>query len=660
MDPAGHLNYGVWTGSANVITSPNTYNDGKWHQVVATQSSTTGMSLYVDGILVGTNGQTQAQAYSGYWKFGGDSTWAGSNYFNGQLDEAAIYDGVLSASQVKAHYNASPAAVNASPVASFTQTCTDGACTFDSTGSSDPDGSIATYAWDFGDGKASTDAKPAHSYSATGSYQVSLTVTDNKGATNTVTQTVAVTVPAQNVNPVAALTQSCTEWSCTFDGSGSSDSDGSIASYAWDFGDGATSTDAKPSHEYTANGTYTVKLTVTDNRGGTDSATKQVTVHKNAAPKAAFVSDCTNLACTFDGSSSSDSDGSVASYAWDFGDGKTSTEAKPSHTFGADGAYDVKLTVTDNDGATGSVTKTVNVTAHVNAKPTADFSQTCTNLDCSFNASASTDSDGSIASYSWDFGDNGQAGSGKTPTHSYSAAGTYSVKLTVTDNEAASDTKTSSVVVTAAPAGPISADNFGRTTTKWGSADTGGAWTYSGSTFSTNGSTGDIKLAAAGVSATAFLNSVSAQDVNVVTDFSVDKMATGSGTYNTLVVRKVGNSDYRATFQELTGGKVKLTITKTVGGTATNLKQVALSDLTYSSGDKIRVRFVVSGNGSTDLSLKAWKVGTSEPASAQVTASDSTTSLQAPGSFAIVSYLASNVTDAPVTVSVDNLLITAP
>jgi hypothetical protein len=161
------------------------------------------------------------------------------------------------------------------------------------------------------------------------------------------------------------------------------------------------------------------------------------------------------------------------------------------------------------------------------------------------------------------------------------------------------------------------------------------------------------------VSATAFLTAVSARDVDVLTDFAVDKVATGSGTYNSLLVRKVGTSDYRVAFQELVDGKVKLTISKTVGGTSTVLKQVALTDLTYSAGDTIRIRFAATGNGTTALTAKAWKVGTTEPATAQVVTSDATAALQTAGSFALISYLAGTATNAPVTVSVDNLSITA-
>ena len=90
------------------------------------------------------------------------------------------------------------------------------------------------------------------------------------------------------------------------------------------------------------------------------------------------------------------------------------------------------------------------------------------------------------------------------------------------------------------------------------------------------------------------------------------------------------------------------------------LRQATISGVTYVAGDTFRVRFTVTGNGTTNLSAKAWKVGTPEPAAAQVTATDSTAALQAAGSFQIVSYLSGSSTNAPVTTSVDNLLITAP
>ena len=186
MSNDGKVTFGVWTGFTNTITTPTALNDGKWHHVVATQSTNVGMALYVDGRLVGTNGQTESQAYAGYWRIGGDNHWGCcSPFLSGTLDEAAIYAKVLTSEQVKAHYEASPAATNDAPVAAFTSTCAEGVCTFDSTTSNDPDGSIVGWAWNFGDQTTSTNASPTHGYTASGTYNVSLTVTDNKGASNT-------------------------------------------------------------------------------------------------------------------------------------------------------------------------------------------------------------------------------------------------------------------------------------------------------------------------------------------------------------------------------------------------------------------------------------------------------------------------------------------
>lgn len=140
MENSGQLTFGVWTGHTNTTTSPRAYNDGKWHHAVATQSSTSGMKLYVDGALVGDHPQTQAQGYSGYWRIGGDSSWAANPFFAGTLDEAAVYTSVLSPERVKAHYEASAVGDNAAPVAAFTSDCVEWACSFDSSASSDPDG----------------------------------------------------------------------------------------------------------------------------------------------------------------------------------------------------------------------------------------------------------------------------------------------------------------------------------------------------------------------------------------------------------------------------------------------------------------------------------------------------------------------------------------
>ena len=166
-----------------------------------------------------------------------------------------------------------------------------------------------------------------------------------------------------NAAPTAAFTVQCGPPDCTFTSS-STDADGTIEGYNWGFGDDSphvTTRDAV--HTYpTSGGRFTVTLTVTDDDGETATATKQVDVSEaNVAPTADFTVSCTDLTCTFsDGSFDGNVGGSVAAYAWDFGDGETSTEANPVHTYPAPGGpYTVALTVTDDLGKTGTVSRVV-------------------------------------------------------------------------------------------------------------------------------------------------------------------------------------------------------------------------------------------------------------------------------------------------------------
>jgi len=163
---------------------------------------------------------------------------------------------------------------NLPPIAAFTSSCSFLACSFTDT-STDSDGQVVGWSWSFGDGATSTLRHPARTYATAGTYTVSLTVTDNGGATHSTSQQVVVTAP--NVPPTAAFTSSCTFLACTFTDA-STDSDGQIVSRSWTFGDGATSTATNPSRTYGAAGTYLVWLTVTDNGGATHSTSQQVSV----------------------------------------------------------------------------------------------------------------------------------------------------------------------------------------------------------------------------------------------------------------------------------------------------------------------------------------------------------------------------------------------
>lgn len=163
---------------------------------------------------------------------------------------------------------------NRAPTASATVTCTGLDCAFDASASSDPDGTITDVSWDFGDGGTGSGASPTHRYPAGGTYPAVATVTDDEGAIALVSVAVTVT----STPPTAAIDVTCADNVCSADGSGSTDADGTIATYAWDFGDGRTASGPVAPHTYTASGPFTVTLTVTDDQGLTATASQAVDV----------------------------------------------------------------------------------------------------------------------------------------------------------------------------------------------------------------------------------------------------------------------------------------------------------------------------------------------------------------------------------------------
>ena len=293
----------------------------------------------------------------------------------------------------------------------------------------EPDGTITSYTWVFGDGTTGSGATVGHTYVAVGAYLATLTVTDNGGATGIQSQSVTVVV---NDPPVASFAHDCRGLTCSFDGCRLLDADGTITSRAWSFGDGTTGSGTTVGHPYAAAGTYPVTLTVTDNGGATATQSQSVRVVDNAPPVASFTSACSGLTCTFNGSGSSDSDGTIEHYWWSFGDGAASSGSTASHTYTAAGTYTVWLQVRDSGVGANTSAQSQSVTV-ANAPPVASFTSACRGLTCSFDGSGSSDADGTITSRAWSFGDE-TTGSGTTVSHTYAAAGTYPVTLTVTDN----------------------------------------------------------------------------------------------------------------------------------------------------------------------------------------------------------------------------------
>lgn len=348
---------------------------------------------------------------------------------------------------------------------------------FSPEGSRDSDGSIAIYAWDFGDGESmltSAASRVAHTYTVAGTYTATLTVTDNTGGVGMTQANIVVAAPPPNVPPAARMSLSTRSGraplSVEFSAQGSADSDGTIVSYRWDFGDGATASTASASHNYSVAGIYTVTLTVTDNDGAIGKAQDTITVAAaNKLPTAVVnlspQSGRSPLVVGFSAAGSTDSDGTIVSYGWDFGDGGSAVTDTGSHTFTAAGEYLVTLTVVDNDGGIGKAQGTVIVLAP-NQAPTAVANLSPVTgtapLVIEFSGLPSTDADGTIAGYAWDFGD-GTTSAVSSGSHTYASAGSYPVTLTVTDNDGAVGTTSSTVTVVAPNQAPVASFSPTRT-----------------------------------------------------------------------------------------------------------------------------------------------------------------------------------------------------
>ena len=248
---------------------------------------------------------------------------------------------------------------NVRPTASFTATPLVGApplaVDFDASASDDSDGTIASYAWDFGDGNIGAGQIITHTYTAIGTYTAQLIVRDDSATSDTFTQIINVFNP--NVAPTASFTATPSAGAppllVAFDANGSTDPDGVINSYAWDFGDGNSGTGVTVNHTYTAAGDYTAQLIVTDDSAASDTFTLAISVNAlNVAPTASFTATpsagAPPLLVAFDANGSTDPDGVINSYAWDFGDGNSGTGVTVNHTYTAAGDYTAQLIVTDD------------------------------------------------------------------------------------------------------------------------------------------------------------------------------------------------------------------------------------------------------------------------------------------------------------------------
>ena len=323
-----------------------------------------------------------------------------------------------------------------------------------------------SYQWTFGDGATSTSAVPSHSYTQPGTYAVHLVVTTNNGCKDSLTQSVVV-APMPNVQVAGNNNMQCVNGNNFTFSNNSTILTGSMT-WHWDFGDGITSTQFNPVHNYTTPGNYIVTITATSDKGCMDTKTINITVYSK--PVISFAPN--NAAQCFRNNNfiftnNSNISSGTLTYQWNFGDGQTSTQAAPSHSYAQPGTYPVKLLVISNNGCRDSLTQSVIVAP----MPTALFGVTnsaqCLNGNSFSFSNNSTLSSGNPG-WHWDFGD-GTISTAQSPSHIYATAGSYSVQLIATSPSGCADTISHPVNVYAKPtvaftAQPVTLCLFGNNT----------------------------------------------------------------------------------------------------------------------------------------------------------------------------------------------------
>ncbi|HWR27639.1 MAG TPA: PKD domain-containing protein, partial [Candidatus Thermoplasmatota archaeon] len=351
-------NYLPYEGSATVVNQPpiSDFTYSPINPITTDTIQFTDTSTDSDGTVI-----------SWSWTFGDGTT---SNIRNPQHQYAddGTYLVVLNVIDNDGAENTRTKSINVSnvpPFVNFTHSpfypLTSDTILFNDT-STDIDGTIISWLWRFGDGSSSTLQSPSHKYDDNGVYTVTLNVTDDDDAFESKSISISVSnvppSPDFNYLPSNPITTDTIQFTDT-----STDSDGTIVSWFWRFGDGSTSAQQNPLYKYSDNGDYTIILNITDDDGAKNAKTKSISV-SNAPPAANFSFEPINPTTqetVFFNSTSYDSDGVLSNYTWDFVDGNFSYEQKTTHMYSDNGTYLITLNVTDNDGDTDTIQKTIQV-----------------------------------------------------------------------------------------------------------------------------------------------------------------------------------------------------------------------------------------------------------------------------------------------------------
>ncbi len=315
-----------------------------------------------------------------------------------------------------------------------------------------------TWSWDFDDGSPFDNTQnPTHTYTASGTYNVTLTVTSDSGCIANLT------VPVDVFDsPTASFTTAdvCQNLAAQFTDQ-SAGNGGTINQWDWDFDyNGVThytdNINQNPSNNYAAAGTYTVELIVTTSVGCSDTVSNPITIHP--MPNAAYTHTdvCYTDANTFTDNSNVSS-GTITNWDWDFDDNSPINNTQnPTYTYGSDGAYNVTLVVTTDQNCKDTVTHTVNVWS----LPVVDFTPTevCLNTPTQFQDLTTVNIGNSVA-WAWDF-DDGTNSNAQNPIHTYPVDGPFQVTLVVTTNHGCVDSTTKTVTINPLPQVSFSADTL--------------------------------------------------------------------------------------------------------------------------------------------------------------------------------------------------------
>ena len=286
---------------------------------------------------------------------------------------------------------------------------------------------ILTYNWDLGNGNTSTATDPTTVYNALTTYNITLIAQSEYGCGDTITKPLNLVGTSTGWN---VPDSGCVNKPITFQNASSP----SPVSSVWTFGDGTSSTQINPVKTYTSSNTYTVKLK-NKYSSCSDSITKSIQILP--PPPVDFTSNVQNACKGPFAVNFQDLSPNAVAWQWNFGDGGTSTQQNPSHTYLSNGTFNVTLTITTAFGCTNTITKTQFIKI---LKPVLNVSN-APNGGCipyTFNPVPNVSAIDGVASYSWNFGDGG-TGTGFSPTHIYTDSGTYDLKLVITTNGGCTD-----------------------------------------------------------------------------------------------------------------------------------------------------------------------------------------------------------------------------